>query len=285
MFINGGEMEDIINKLNIKQIVIFVVTGLLLFSSARCVPVGHFGVVKILGQVKHDKVLSEGLHFVVPIITSIQNMNVKLLKFEQKTSASSKDLQMVTTVVTVQFHLSEVSMLYQKIGVGDVVVTVTLQPAVEESVKAVTAKYTAEELVKKRAEVKLKISEAIVSFLRATMEEKGLKLGAIRISNVAITDFNFSEEFNKSIEMKVRAEQQALQAKNEKIKKITDAEAIAEKIRLESIAKANAILREARALKANPLLIEYKRMEKWDGKLPEVTGGAIPMFNVKDKQK
>lgn len=278
-------MEDFLNKLNFKQIIIIGLTAFLLFSSARCVPVGHFGVVKILGKVKHSTVLSEGLHFVIPVITSIQNMNVKLLKFEQKTSASSKDLQMVTTVVTVQFHLSEVSMLYQKIGEEDVVVTVTLQPAVEESVKAVTAKYTAEELIKKRAEVKLKISEAIVNFLKATMEEKGLKLEAIRISNVAITDFNFSDEFNKSIEMKVRAEQQALQAKNEKIKKITDAEAVAEKIRLESIAKANAILREARALRTNPLLIEYKRMEKWDGKLPEVTGGAIPMFDIKEQKK
>ena len=278
-------MEHFINKLNIKQIVILIAVALLLSSSIRCVPVGYFGVVKTFGKVNHDKVLSEGFHLVTPLITSIQNMNVKLLKFEQKTSASSKDLQMVTTVVTVQFHLSEVSMLYQKIGVEDVVVTVTLQPAVEESVKAVTAKYTAEELIKKRAEVKLKISEAIINFLRATMEEKGLKLEAIRISNVAITDFNFSAEFNKSIEMKVRAEQQALQAKNEKIKKITDAEAIAEKVRLESIAKANAILREAQALKANPLLIEYKRMEKWDGKLPEVTGGVIPMFDVKEGKK
>ena len=278
-------MEDLISKLNVKKIVIFIVVALLLSLSTRCVPVGHFGVVKIFGKVKHDKVLNEGFHFVVPVITSIQNMNVKLLKFEQKTSASSKDLQMVTTVVTVQFHLSEVSMLYQKIGVEDVVVTVTLQPAVEESVKAVTAKYTAEELIKKRAEVKLKISEAITSFLKATMEEKGLVLEAIRISNVAITDFNFSDEFNKSIEMKVRAEQQALQAKNEKIKKITDAEAIAEKIRLESIAKANAIRREAQALKANPHLIEYKKMEKWDGKLPEVTGGAIPMFDIREQSK
>ena len=81
--------------------------------------------------------------------------------------------------------------------------------------------------------------------------------------------------------MKIRAEQQTLQAKNEKIKKITDAETIAEKIKIESIATANAIRREARALRENPLLIEYKRMEKWDGKLLEVTGGAIPMFDIK----
>ena len=105
------------------------------------------------------------------------------------------------------------------------------------------------------------------------------------MANVAITEFDFSDEFNRSIEMKVRAEQQALQAKNEKLKKITDAEAVAEKIKIESVAQANAIRREARALKENPLLIEYKRMEKWNGQLPEVTGGAIPMFDIKNKAK
>ena len=112
------------------------------------------------------------------------------------------------------------------------------------------------------------------------------------MANVAITDFDFSVEFNASIEMKVKAEQKALQAKNEKMKKITDAEAKSEeirieakalafKIRTESIAKAKAIRREAQALKQNPLFIEYRRIESWDGRLPNVTGGVIPMFDVK----
>ena len=257
---------------------VFFITLLL---SVRCVPVGHLGVVKYWGKVNHKVILGEGLKFVVPIMTSVKNINIKLLKVDEDSSASSKDLQDVQTVVTIQFSLFEVSELFQQIGDEDRVISAVINPAIEESVKAVTAKYTAEELITKRAVVKGNIEDTIKDFLRTTMKKKGLSENVIRISNVAITDFDFSDEFNKSIELKVRAEQQALQAKNEKLKKITDAEAVAEKIRIESVATANAIRREARALKENPLLIEYKRMEKWDGKLPNVTGGAIPMFDVR----
>ena len=256
-----------------------------LFFSVRIVPVGHLGVVKHWGKVKHSAVLSEGLHFITPVRTTVEYISVKLLKFNQKASASSKDLQIVTTVVSIQFSLNGVSDLYQKIGTEGLVTHILLKPAVEESVKAVTAQYTAEELIKKRPEVKLQIGKTIGEFLRKTLQGKGLDENSLQVANVAITQFDFSDEFNKSIEMKVRAEQQALQAKNEKIKKITDAEATAEKIRIESEAKARAIRREARALTENPLLIEYKRMEKWDGKLPEVTGGAIPMFDIGGKKR
>ena len=256
---------------------------LLLFLSVRIVPVGHLGVVKHWGKVNHQNILPEGLHFITPIRTTTAYISIKLLKYNQEATASSKDLQNVTTVISIQFSLNEVSQLYQKIGIEDMVTHILLKPAVEESVKAVTAQYTAEELIKKRPEVKAQIGKTIEAFLNETLEGKKLSIQSLIIANVAITDFNFSAEFNKSIEMKVRAEQQALQAKNEKIKKITDAEAVAEKIRIESLARANAIRREARALKENPHLIEYKRMEKWDGKLPNVTGGAIPMFDINKK--
>ena len=277
-------MESLLTKYQVGVVTAVGVVILLLFS-IRIVPVGHLGVVKYWGQVNPNAVLSEGLHFVTPVRTTVEYISIKLLKFNQKTSASSKDLQIVTTVVSVQFSLSEVSRLYQKIGIEEMVTFILLKPAVEESVKAVTAQYTAEELIKKRPEVKIQISKTIASFLEETLRGKNLSEKSLMVANVAITEFDFSNEFNKSIEMKVRAEQQALQAKNEKIKKITDAEAIAAKIKIESIATANAIRREARALRENPHLIEYRRMEKWDGKLPEVTGGVIPMFDVKKKVK
>ena len=274
-----------IKKSDIISVLILIVTFGLLSLTTKCVPVGHKGVVKHWGQVNHKVILNEGLNFITPIRTTVININSKLLKFDQESAASSKDLQMVKTVVTVQFSLLEVSELFQKIGIERKIISVTLIPAIQESVKAVTALYTAEHLITRRAQVKSEIAKSIADFLKLTMESKGLSANAINIENVAITDFAFSEEFNKSIEMKVRAEQKALQAKNEKIKKITDAEAVAEQIRIESIARANAIKREARALRENPLLIEYKRMEKWDGKLPEVTGGAIPMFDIRKKNE
>ena len=257
---------------------------LLLMFATKCVPVGHVGIIKHFGKVTH-RPLNEGLHIIFPLVTTVHDMNIKLLKFNSSVSASSKDLQVVSTVVSVQFSLKDVTHLFQQIGNETQIMNVLFNPAVEESVKAVTARYTAEELITNRPLVKTGINTAISLYIKDTLKEKGLNMRAIHIANVAITDFNFSEEFNKSIEMKVRAEQQALQAKNEKLKKITDAEAVAEKIKIESVARANAIQREARALKENPLLIEYKRMEKWDGKLPEVTGGAIPMFDIKKHRK
>ncbi|MDE0518801.1 MAG: prohibitin family protein [Oligoflexia bacterium] len=267
-----------------RELISFALLGFVLligFISLRIVPVGHLGVIKNWGKVTHDNVLAEGWHFVIPVKTTVEYINIKLLKFQDKATASSKDLQDVSTEVSIQYSMNEVSYLYQKVGTKEIVSNIVLMPAVQESVKAVTAKYTAEELIKKRPEVKTEINKAIQEFLNETLNKKGLSEKSLIMANVAITAFDFSEEFNRSIEMKVRAEQQALQAKNEKLKKITDAEAIAEKIKIESIATANAIKREAKALRENPLLIEYKRMEKWDGKLPEVTGGAIPMFDVK----
>lgn len=275
-------MTDMLEK-NKWILVVLIAICLLLLFSLRVVPVGHLGVVKHWGQVKYQEVLPEGLHFITPVRTTTTYISIKLLKYNQKATASSKDLQNVTTVISIQFSLNEVSELYQKIGTEDMVTHILLKPAVEESVKAVTAQYTAEELIKKRPEVKAQIGKTIKAFLNETLAGKKLNTQSLIVANVAITDFNFSNEFNKSIEMKVRAEQQALQAKNEKIKKITDAEAVAEQIRIESVARANAIRREARALKENPHLIEYKRMEKWDGKLPDVTGGAIPMFDINKK--
>ena len=131
---------------------------------------------------------------------------------------------------------------------------------------------------------------AIQTFIDKTLNEKAIANG-ISVANVAITDFQFSEEFNRAIELKVKAEQEALQAKNEKIRRVTQAEAGAEEEKLaaaaeayavtvKSKARAEAIQREARALRGNPDLVELRRVEKWNGQLPQFTGGATPLMDV-----
>ena len=143
-----------------------------------------------------------------------------------------------------------------------------INPAILESVKAVTAKYTAEELVTRRAEVKLQIQEAIDKFIDITLKQKDAAR-ALTIANVAITDFDFSAEFNRAIEEKVKAEQDALKAVNEKLRRVTQAEAAAAErtlaadarayeIEVASKARADAIRREAQALKNNPELLQSK---------------------------
>ena len=139
-------------------------------------------------------------------------------------------------------------------------------------------------MVTQRATVKTGIQQAIESFINQTLTEKSVP-GAIQLANVAITDFEFSDEFNKAIEEKVRAEQEALKAENEKIRRVTQAEAAAAERRLAaeaeayqieqaSVARAEAIRREAAALRDNPDLITLRIAEQWDGRLPQITGGA-----------
>lgn len=138
-------------------------------------------------------------------------MDIRLAKAHANAAAASKDLQTVKTQVTAQYSLtgSLAPVTYQRVGKRNVVAETIIDPAIQESVKAITAKYTAEQLVTKRAEVKLEIQQAIKQFIDVTLNQKQLS-NALTIANVAITDFVFSDEFNRAIELKVKAEQEAL---------------------------------------------------------------------------
>lgn len=268
-------------------IVIFLVT-----SAFVIVESGHVGVIRTLGAVQ-PVALPEGIHFKKPFIDKVEQMDIRLTKANAKSQAASKDLQTVSTQVTVQYSLvGEVAPLtYQRIGDRDVVSATLIEPAIQESVKAITAQYTAEQLVTQRAEVKLQIQQAINNFIDITLKEKGVN-NSLRIANVAITDFDFSDEFNRAIELKVKAEQEALQALNEKTRRVTQAEAAAAEkelaadatayeIEAASRARADAIEREAKALKNNPELIQLRIAEKWDGKLPKFSGAdGVPLINL-----
>ena len=273
--------------------VIGVVAVVLLWSSWVIVESGHVGVVRFLGAVQ-PVALEEGFHMKKPFAESVAQLEVRLRKAESDATAASKDLQVVSTKVAVQYSLtgSVMPLTYQRIGPrAGIVETNVIAPAIMESVKSITAQYTAEELVTRRAEVKTQIQQAIETNIDTTLTQKGA-VGAVELANVAITDFEFSPEFNRAIEDKVRAEQEALQAENEKLRRVTQAEAAAAErtlaadaeayqIEVASIAKAEAIRREAEALRDNPDLIQLRLAEKWDGQLPQFTGSnAIPLLNV-----
>jgi regulator of protease activity HflC (stomatin/prohibitin superfamily) len=281
-----------LENLNFLYPIIIIVIIVLATSAFVIVDSGHVGVVRTLGAVQ-PKPLSEGFHFKKPFMDKVEQVDIRLTKEQSKSTAASKDLQTVQTQVTVQYSLMGpvAPKTYQKIGTRDIVAATVIEPAIQESVKAITAQYTAEQLVTKRAEVKLQIQKAIDNFITITLQEKEVPT-ALRIANVAITDFQFSDEFNRAIELKVKAEQEALQARNEKVKRVTQAEAAYQEkklaadaaaydIQARSKAKAQAIEREAKALKNNPELIQLRLSEKWDGTLPKFTGGeTVPFINV-----
>ena len=264
---------------------------IVVFSSVVTIDAGHVGVVKRLGAVQ-DEYLPEGLHMKVPFVDTVIEIDVRLRRVESQASAASRDLQVVVTTVTLQYSMNGALMpkVYQGIGDREVVVAAILSPAIQESVKAVTAQYTAEELVTKRAEAKIKIQEVVEEFVDSTVSQKDVS-GSLSIQNLAITDFEFTDEFNKAIEEKVKAEQDALKAENEKLKRITQAEAAAAEkelqadaeaylIEVESQARAEAIRRESEALAGNPDLIQLRLAEKWDGQLPQITSGTVPFLNL-----
>ncbi len=280
-------------KLNIFYPIVFILLFFLVTGVFVIVETGHVGVVRTLGAVQPEA-LAEGFHMKKPFIDKVEQIDIRLTAASAKAVSASKDLQTVQTQVTLQYSLTGAlaPLIYQKIGKRSTVSLTLIEPAIQESVKAITAKYTAEELVTKRAEVKVAIQEAIDTFISITLADKEISSNALRIANVAITDFDFSEEFNKAIELKVKAEQEALQALNEKIRRVTQAEAAAEEkmlaasaqafqIEVSSTARAAAIEREAKALRNNPQLIQLRIAEKWDGTLPKFSGGgAVPMLNV-----
>ena len=244
---------------------IFILIGIA-YQAFVVVDAGYVGVVKRLGAVK-PKELSEGFHIITPFIDSVEKFDIRLSKVTSDATASSKDLQIVNTSIAVQYSMTPelMPLTLQKVGTRAVVERTLIDPSILESVKAITALYTAEELITKRDEVKTMIQQKISSFLNESTVEKNLA-GLLIIANVAITDFDFSTEFNRAIEEKVRAEQEALKATNEKDRRVTQAEAQAEEQRLiadalayeievESVARAEAIKREAEALADNLSLI------------------------------
>ncbi|MFL6560505.1 MAG: prohibitin family protein, partial [Bacillus sp. (in: firmicutes)] len=176
-------------------IALVIVVGV--FFSATTVASGYRGVLLQLGAVK-PAILSEGFHFKIPFIQTVQPIEVRVQKEESSQTAASKDLQMVTATVAVNYSVDPeaVNSLYQEVGLD--YRSRIVDPAIAESLKAVTAQYTAEELISKRPEVSAKVKEML--------DVKLTKYYMI-LEEINIKEFAFSEEFNKAIESKQTAEQ------------------------------------------------------------------------------
>lgn len=254
-------------------VVIFIV-GFLVLNPIVIVSPGERGVVVTMGAVQ-SVVLEEGLHFRTPFVQSVAILDVRMQKEEVQTGAASKDLQVLNTTIALNYHLDEgtVPMLYQKIGMNYKVRVI--DPAVQEAVKAATAKYTAEEAITKRSDVREDIKKILTERLAREY---------IKVDEVSITDFDFSKSFNDAIEAKVTAEQQALQAKNvleqrkfEAEQIVVTAKANAESIKVQSEAANNE---KYVALKA--LEVQSEAVKKWNGQLPTsmIPGGSLPFVNV-----
>lgn len=276
--VNFNKGKKKIKKL-IPAIAVVIVVAILLSFSIVIIPAGSTGVVMTFGKVS-DNVMQEGLHFKIPFIQNVAVISNKIQKQEVQANAVSKDLQTVQSDIAVNYRVGLDSSANIYKNIGERYEEIVLLPAVQESMKSVSAKYTAEELITLRAQVGEEI--------KTTLEEKVNEYGIV-IEKFNIVNFDFSEEFNQAIEAKQVAEQNLIKTKTEQEQAIVIAEAEAEKKLIAAQAEADAITTKAEAqAEANKLLaeslngtvVEYEKIQKWDGKLPTVTGSdALISFN------
>src|SRR3989339_251350 len=253
-----------------------ILVGLLLLRPWVQIGAGERGIVLNFGAVQ-KVVLGEGLHFRIPIVQQVVLRDVKVQKSLTVSAASSSNLQEVSSEVALNYHISpdKANVVYQSLGIE--FKERIIDPAVQEVVKGVSAKYSAEELITKRPLV----SEE----MRKNLAERLLTYNII-VDAFSIVGFSFSKIYLEAIESKQTAEQLALKAtrdldriKIEAEQTIAAAKAQAESLRLQR-ANISTDLIELRKIEAN-----LKAIDKWNGVLPQVTGsGAIPFIGVGDVQ-
>ena len=272
------EVLDLMKKKSVR-IALIIGVSLLFFMILKPwvqIGAGERGVVLNFGAVKQD-VLGEGLHFRVPIMQRVVPMDVKVQKATTDATASSSNLQEVSSTVAINYHIipDKANIVYQTIGIE--FKERIIDPAVQEVVKAVSARYSAEDLITKRS--------AVSDAMKSTLTER-LLVHNIAVDALSIVGFSFSKIYMDAIESKQTAEQLAMKAQRdlERIKiegeqKITSAKAEAEALRLQR-ENISPDLIELRKIEAN-----LEAIKKWNGILPSVTGESVPFISVGDIQK
>lgn len=232
---------------------------------------GYRGVVTTFGNPK-EMVYSEGLHFVMPISQTMHFVDVSIQKSQAPSDAASKDLQTVHAETLLNYHVNPESVVSVFVNLNNEAEERIVKPSLQEAVKAVTAKYTAEELISKRIDVR----NDIVATLTERLDRHGLK-----IDEFSILNFNFSKSFNEAIEAKTTAEQLKLKAERD-----------LQRIQVEGQQKIVSAKAEAEGLAAQrqqitPELLELRKVEnerlaieKWNGALPTYTGNQMPFLNI-----
>lgn len=249
-------------------LILIGLSGLLLIipGCITTIATGEVGIKTTWGKITNTN-MKEGIQFKYPWQDVIK-MNVKVQKYENTKGmeTSTKDMQVVNSViVSVNYQLDDnkVVDIYREVGVGyDLII---LEPAIQESIKSTISQYNAEELVTKRGEVSDKILESISN----KVKNYGLK-----VISVSFKDFDFSDEYNQSIERKTIAEQNALTAEQE----LKTSEANAKKMIIEAQAEADANNIKNSTITEEILTQQF--IDKWDGELPKVMGDSGNIMDV-----
>ena len=243
------------SKITIIVIAVILVLGLIIFfASTTIVPTGHIGVVTLYQNVQ-DKYLDAGFHFVKPFVEDVHDVDIRTKKYSNTVEGSAKDLQIVNITMSINYQIKpeKVTELYAKVGKD--YDNIILNPALQSSLKASMAQFTAEEMITKRAEVSNKITEELNARL----------IDYFNISAVNLENIGFTDEYNKAIEAKTTNQQKAeaekaqleiIKVQNEQ--KINTAEAEAKVRELQSKSVTDKSLEQLR------LEIQREMIQKWN---------------------
>jgi prohibitin 2 len=267
------------NKMKIAAAVVtIIIIIVVLAESIVIVEAGHRGVVLYLGAVE-NKVLGEGVHFIIPFVEHVVQMEVRTQKFQAEATAASNDLQEVQTVIALNYRIDpqEANRIYQILGIN--YADRVISPTIQESVKASVAKFNAEELITKRETAKSVIANAI----RATLAANN-----IQSQNVFITDFKFSDAFSTQIEQKVVAFQKFLTEQNNlraievvANQSVAQAEGQARANIEKAGGEAQAISTITEQLRQSPEYLQWQAITKWNGQMPYALGSSgFPFFQL-----
>jgi regulator of protease activity HflC (stomatin/prohibitin superfamily) len=285
-----------IQKLNIptKSIITAVIAVILFLSSVYTVNEGHIGIVKRFSEAKEQ--VNPGLHFKVPFIDSVEEIEVRTRKNEEKMASSTKEQMPVTIVVSVNWTVDKTAALelFRQYGGLTQFENRILDPRFRSATKDVIPRYDAEKLIQDRA-------SAIQAIELNFIEE--MKDFPVTVDNIQIENIQLPAKYLTSIETKqteknlADAEKHKLarqnleaqrdvntaKAKADGIKLVAIAEA--ESIRIKGLAEAEAITAKAKALGNNPLIIKLTEAQNWDGKLPATILGSsnMPILDMRAK--
>jgi prohibitin 2 len=287
----GGLISRSSIRVVVPVIIGFIMLIVVLAASIKIVEAGNRGVLLQFGAVDTAVSLGEGIHFVVPFRDNIVQMEVRTQKITENAASASRDLQDVSTQVALNYHINAdtAQILYRQLGFD--YANRVVSPAIQESVKQVTARFNAENLITNRETVKSEIENQI---------KQRLASYNIDVETISITEFQFSEQFRRAVEAKVEAEQRALQANNdlrrieieaqqaearaigEQQANIARAEGVRQAAVLQAEGEADAIQIVEAQLRENPRYLEWLKTQRWDGVLPLVTGGtgATPFIEI-----
>jgi prohibitin 2 len=267
------------NKLKIlAAIVTFILLIIFISGSVVIVQAGHRGVVLYLVAIE-NRVLGEGLHFIISFAEQVIQLEVRILKFQADASAASNDLQEVATVIALNYHIdpSKANTIYQQLGAD--YTNRIIAPTIQESVKASIAKFNAEQLVTNRETSKATIAQVISRTLSARN---------ILVETVFITDFKFSEAFANQIESKVVAFQKYLTEQNNlravqvvANQTVVQAQAQARSNVARAEGKSQAIKVITDQLRQDPQYLQWQSINRWNGQMPYSLGsGGFPFFQL-----